>query len=570
MIRIHPAPRPSCGGYDLDAIIVELDDGVVDVRLQLGQGLGIYAAVPPARGDRLRLWLVDGAAFHVDEPVLEADPFVFDLTRMTWQGELGALEDGSVVLEVVLEASAQPAAYRWEVTRRTVDGACVVDVLAWQAEAAPAPRAWVASTAPRAQEAAPLAPEAGTEALVDALVDAYHRWDDPERVAARAAREADQDARAAQLGAQRQAVLLERLALPRAMRDALTEAVPRVVAWDRRGRAVAVYAVAPAHPAELVANAPIDAEARDDLEELAELLGAAVGATVADSRVVWVIDAQACVIWQAGAPCLLRRSGRVLHLRDRDLTCADVLGVVAYADPARPGHRGLALAIAGAVLVPIVETTAPSAGRGDDDWAAHLGRELSRALGVAWMPEPRAEHEVARPIEVARDVAPTPGEPTHEGARSLLAACLAAPDDDDRRLAWAAAVGGERGELVALQCALARDDGPQTEARRRVRALLDRHGAAWSGLAGIASAVRFERGFIDAAAIPADVWLARGDENPDGGAPPVLPAPDGADRVRRGRRCGGARGRRPPARRSGAAGPRGDRPARRRGRDRRR
>jgi hypothetical protein len=48
--------------------------------------------------------------------------------------------------------------------------------------------------------------------------------------------------------------------------------------------------------------------------------------------------------------------------------------------------------------------------------------------------------------------------------------------------------------------------------RRRVRALLDRHGGVWSGLAGIASSVRFDRGFVDAAEIASEVWLAHADE----------------------------------------------------------
>ncbi len=38
----------------------------------------------------------------------------------------------------------------------------------------------------------------------------------------------------------------------------------------------------------------------------------------------------------------------------------------------------------------------------------------------------------------------------------MLAQCVADPDDDEPRLVWADAVGGERGELVVLQCDLAR------------------------------------------------------------------------------------------------------------------
>ena len=41
-------------------------------------------------------------------------------------------------------------------------------------------------------------------------------------------------------------------------------------------------------------------------------------------------------------------------------------------------------------------------------------------------------------------------------AALLLEECAARPDDDAPRLAWADLVGGERGELVVLQCDLAR------------------------------------------------------------------------------------------------------------------
>ena len=38
---------------------------------------------------------------------------------------------------------------------------------------------------------------------------------------------------------------------------------------------------------------------------------------------------------------------------------------------------------------------------------------------------------------------------------ALIAAILAHPDDDAPRLVWADREGGERGELVVVQCALA-------------------------------------------------------------------------------------------------------------------
>ena len=64
---------------------------------------------------------------------------------------------------------------------------------------------------------------------------------------------------------------------------------------------------------------------------------------------------------------------------------------------------------------------------------------------------------------------------------SLLAECVARPDDDTPRTVWADAVGGERGELVMLQCG-ARD---RAWCNRRERELLAQHGLAWSGLGRI-------------------------------------------------------------------------------------
>lgn len=89
------------------------------------------------------------------------------------------------------------------------------------------------------------------------------------------------------------------------------------------------------------------------------------------------------------------------------------------------------------------------------------------------------------------------------------------PDDDDARLVWADAVGGDRGELVVLQISLDRGGLSLADAiarRRRQRQLLARHGAVWSGLEGLAHRVSFRRGFVDAAELPAATWLAHADE----------------------------------------------------------
>jgi len=95
-----------------------------------------------------------------------------------------------------------------------------------------------------------------------------------------------------------------------------------------------------------------------------------------------------------------------------------------------------------------------------------------------------------------------------------MAEIAAAPEDDAARLVWADAEGGERGELVVLQCELARGGHSPAESgarRRRQRELLASHGREWSGLAGIAERVAFRRGFVDAAAIKADTFVTHAD-----------------------------------------------------------
>jgi len=90
----------------------------------------------------------------------------------------------------------------------------------------------------------------------------------------------------------------------------------------------------------------------------------------------------------------------------------------------------------------------------------------------------------------------------------LLAACVASPDDDAPRLVWADAVGGERGELVVIQCRLAQNDLPPAEAGAligRLDELLAAHGKEWSGFADVPAVKRcmFRRGFVEA--VEADV-----------------------------------------------------------------
>jgi len=98
---------------------------------------------------------------------------------------------------------------------------------------------------------------------------------------------------------------------------------------------------------------------------------------------------------------------------------------------------------------------------------------------------------------------------------ALLEACRLAHDDDAPRLVWADDVGGERGELVVLQCDLARDGiaGAERAARvQRQRELLAAHGTTWAGyLARFATRWQFRRGFVEAAEIDARAFMRKAD-----------------------------------------------------------
>ncbi len=98
---------------------------------------------------------------------------------------------------------------------------------------------------------------------------------------------------------------------------------------------------------------------------------------------------------------------------------------------------------------------------------------------------------------------------------ALLEACRWAPDDDAPRLVWADAAGGERGELVVIQCDLARGGLAPDEAgarRRRERELLAAHGAAWAGLGERGGRFAFRRGFVEAIELDARAFAEHGEE----------------------------------------------------------
>ncbi|HLL22455.1 MAG TPA: TIGR02996 domain-containing protein, partial [Kofleriaceae bacterium] len=88
----------------------------------------------------------------------------------------------------------------------------------------------------------------------------------------------------------------------------------------------------------------------------------------------------------------------------------------------------------------------------------------------------------------------------------LVRAIAADPDDDEQRLVLADALmqrGDPRGELIALQCAIARAEPAPDELTSRVDALLAAHGAAWTAELRAICPGRygFVRGFVER------VWL---------------------------------------------------------------
>lgn len=86
---------------------------------------------------------------------------------------------------------------------------------------------------------------------------------------------------------------------------------------------------------------------------------------------------------------------------------------------------------------------------------------------------------------------------------ALLRAVVDAPDDDAPRLVWADREGGERGELVVIQCALARHELPLRERERlaaREAELLQKYASAWTS----ARNATFVRGFVEEVRIGLD------------------------------------------------------------------
>jgi uncharacterized protein (TIGR02996 family) len=96
----------------------------------------------------------------------------------------------------------------------------------------------------------------------------------------------------------------------------------------------------------------------------------------------------------------------------------------------------------------------------------------------------------------------------------LLDAIVANPTDDEPRLVWADREGGERGELVVLQCRLAKRDLLRDERYRlrvRERELLLRHATTWANLGDLGRGT-FVRGFVEHVAIELGTLARRADE----------------------------------------------------------
>jgi uncharacterized protein (TIGR02996 family) len=105
---------------------------------------------------------------------------------------------------------------------------------------------------------------------------------------------------------------------------------------------------------------------------------------------------------------------------------------------------------------------------------------------------------------------------------ALLAAVVAAPDDETPRLAYSDAIATSdpaRAELIKLQITLARwrkaHDNPPTrvEFSARERVLLDQHAAAWAAdVKPLVDKCQFLRGFVEVVWIDAATFLASAPE----------------------------------------------------------
>jgi uncharacterized protein (TIGR02996 family) len=232
-------------------------------------------------------------------------------------------------------------------------------------------------------------------------------------------------------------------------------------------------------------------------------------------RIEWTEEARAAVSAQL-AKANGRRTSRVLSL-EQVARCAEAavereLGFAWVHGGDAPDVRSLTSVCLCAVngeRLTVSVASAHGAATPADAWSDLPGWDRfvespNAAACRAWAGRAREDRVSLRLVPAA-----VPGASVEQ----LRDAVLADPADDAPRLVLAdllAEQGDPRGELIAVQCELARGGSPREAAlRAREQALLSAHGARWVG-EGVAGALRveFRRGFaevvevFDAAALP--------------------------------------------------------------------
>ena len=149
-------------------------------------------------------------------------------------------------------------------------------------------------------------------------------------------------------------------------------------------------------------------------------------------------------------------------------------------------------------------------------WAAETERSKKNTSAMYKLGVPRARWTEIDRVRVALDDAPA--ERPRDYAE-LLAAIIAAPDDDAPRLVMADALterGDARGELIHVECALATLPAGSPEATAlaaRDEELLAAHGEAWSASVRALGAMKYayRRGFIEDVTMRGQAFVDHGD-----------------------------------------------------------
>jgi uncharacterized protein (TIGR02996 family) len=143
-------------------------------------------------------------------------------------------------------------------------------------------------------------------------------------------------------------------------------------------------------------------------------------------------------------------------------------------------------------------------------WAKKLEKNRERADKWA-----RAEGRFSIPIVRG---ATSAGASVQVSEESLLAAIVAAPDDDGPRLVyadWLLERGDARGDFIRLQCELARADERSPRALELYELVEPMRKASWRLFAGelarYASERSFHRGFVDEVRMPVGVFAKHGE-----------------------------------------------------------